>query len=185
MRLALTLGLDGIGSTGNSTNRNAFAFSIKNPRHPTIPVTVYLHSNDSADTLMFTKIGSVTYQASPGSELFTGTIDLNGVSLNTNYKVRVMVDGHLQRKLIETPAFTSANQTITASRVNMIAGDINGDNNLTIDDYTILISCSTLSSNPGACTEANRLLADLNDNGAIDTADTQLWRQELYTKEGE
>ena len=98
--------------------------------------------------------------------------------------MKVKVDGHLIRRIRGSMRFDSANQTFNAPIENMIAGDINMDNRLSVDDYTILVAC--LSTSNGACTAENRLRADLNDDGAIDILDDfNLFRRELKVKEGD
>ena len=77
-------------------------------------------------------------------------------------------------------------------RVNLIAGDVDNNNILNINDYNILLSCVSSPvvaniDNHALCnTNANYLkLSDLEDNGAVDQFDYNLFLREYAVQNGD
>lgn len=177
-KIALVLGLDGIGAAGDNTNKTDSSTSTNPPHHLTRDVSVEVYDAQNALT---TKTGTVTYNTT--SKLFTGTVDLGVV--NGNYTIKVKIDGHLKRRIPGIITFSAQAQEVTAPRVDITAGDIDNSNILNVADYTILKSCSPFASSTGACTDANGALSDLNDDGIINLVDFNLFRRELKNQYGD
>jgi hypothetical protein len=199
--LTFTIGLDGIGHTGDNVNADwtakvqaATQFtqantsgSNQNPLTATRPLTVQVFDKNNT---VATYAGTMTYDSTSG--LFTSTADLGANFVTGNYSIKVSTDGHLVR-LVPGPL-----QTITAGianpmpRANLVAGDIDIDNALNIQDYNILMSCinDPIITNPdnGALCAANAnyaKLSDLYDNGVIDNRDYNLFLREYSVQNGD
>lgn len=77
-------------------------------------------------------------------------------------------------------------------RINLVAGDVDNNNILNINDYNILLSCVsdpdiTNIDNQALCnTNANyKKLSDLDDNGTIDKFDYNLFLREYAVQNGD
>ncbi len=179
---ALTVGLDGLGTTGDNNTPNNSSGSNKNPNHPARNVKIEVF--DGNNMPIANKSGTLIYQT--GSGKFTGTIDMGNLA-SASYIVKIKSDGFL-RRVIPGIQNVTLGQTFNVPTVNLVNGDINGDNAINILDYNILISCSTFSTdNHGAC-NANpqyAILSDLEDNGAVNQFDYNLFLRELSVQNGE
>jgi hypothetical protein len=200
--LALTIGLDGIGTTGDSVNSdwtpktntaivngqtvtNQVAGSNQDPKHPTIPVIVTLiDSANSATTLN----GNVTFQTSGTNKgKYTGTVPYGTTVKAGTYKVKVTVDTHLTKLVPGTITIANTTTTINVPSVNLVAGDIDESNTLNGTDYHILLSCMsdpdfTNTVGTSLCDTAGKnykTKADLEDNGVIDKFDYNLFLREF------
>jgi len=179
---ALTIGLDGLGGTGDNVSPGDSSGSNKNPKHPSRNVRVEVF-NSRGDRVK-NNSGMLTYQTDSGK--FTGNVDMGNLA-NGNYTVKVKSDGYLKR-LIPGIQNITLGQTYRAASVNLVAGDINGDNAINILDYNILVSCSVFSTdNHGAC-NANQqyaVLSDLDDNGVVNQFDYNLFLREFSVQNGD
>ncbi len=181
-QIALNIGLDSIGSVGDSTNPDPSA-STQNPQHPTRNVAVELYNR--SETLVSTFNGTVQYNSTIGR--FTGTVGL-AQTASGNYIVKVKSLGYLKRRI---PGITSlvAGQTHNATQVNLVTGDLNGDNRMDIADYNILNDCIFApASTHGAVCGQNpdyATMSDLNDNGVKNILDYSLFVRELIVRDGD
>ncbi|PIP74920.1 MAG: hypothetical protein CO135_00645 [Candidatus Levybacteria bacterium CG_4_9_14_3_um_filter_35_16] len=181
--LALTLGLDGIGSTGDNLNPSSVD-SNKNPLHTTRNVSVKIYDKAGAEKVNGT--GSTAYNATTGK--FTGSITLASFTTG-DYIVKVKTDGFL-RRLIAGIQTIRAGTTNTMPLTTLINGDIDNDNKLTIFDYNLLINCSSfkkdkISTNTPACSASIKIHADLDDNGIVNQYDYQLFIREFSAQAGD
>ena len=188
---ALTIGLDGLGSTGDNANPGNSSGSNKNPKRPSRNIKIEVF--DGRGNPVANKFGTLAYQT--GSGKFTGNVDMGNLA-SGNYNVKVKSDGYLRKLVpgIQNVTFPSETigRTYNVPAVNLVAGDINGDNAINILDYNILISCSVFSTdNHGACNGARisnsqyAVLSDLDDNGAVNQFDYNLFIRELSVQNGE
>jgi hypothetical protein len=180
--LALTLGLDGIGTTGDNLNTDP-KDSNKNPLHTTRNVNVIVSDQSGAEKI--NSNSSVVYNSGTGK--FTGTVGLSNLATGS-YIIKVKADGFL-RKLIAGIQTITTGATNTMPLVNLVNGDIDNDNKLTIYDYNLLINCSSfnkdkISKSTPTCSSSVKLLADLDDNGTIDQYDYQLFIREFAVQSG-
>ena len=183
--LALNIGMDAIGSVGDNENPNPSS-SNQNPQHPQRNVEVWVF--DSNNNQVSDKLGSINYNA--GSGIFTGSVDLGQPFATGNYTVKVKSDGHLRRLIPGIQNITSG-QTIQLPQVNLVAGDINGDNAINITDYNILLSCI---NDPNIANIDNHALcnsnpsyiinSDLDDNGVVNEFDYNLFLREYSVQNG-
>ena len=195
--LALSVGMDGVGSTGTNQNPVPLANWKNNPPKTLVRnVTVDVWDSNN-NKVINGKPGTVTYDSTNG--YFTGTVNLGGSFVTGNYTVKVKSDGHLKRLVSGIQNITHG-AVAQMPRVNLVVGDITGDNIIDIRDYNIFISCSVFSSSgvsyspnspfdSGAlCNTAGanyQALSDLDDNGVIDQIDYNLFIGEYSIQNGD
>jgi hypothetical protein len=180
-RVKVTLGLDGIGSAGDYANTQANDKSNKNPKTRTRPLALQFY--DEQNNLMFTKIGNVTYDQQSGD--FTGNISVgNDLAEGTKFFIKAKMDQYLLKNL---PGFIfKLNDQNTFVRNTLTTGDINGDNKLSVLDYNVLSDCySDINTTPHACSDTNKKLSDLNDDGSVNQIDYNLFVRELPKGQGD
>ena len=114
--------------------------------------------------------GSITF-AQDGK--FKGTITLKEGFPTGTYSITVKVPNYIEEPIVNSLAITAGAKNIPVSG-NLSTGDIDNNNELTILDYNILISCYIYSPNTGACNQNNRIVSDLTDNGVNDHDDYNL-----------
>jgi hypothetical protein len=177
-RVNVTLKLDGIGSAGDFTNPTANDKSNKTPH--TAERSFALLFLDSSNAVKYTKIGKVNYDSATGT--FKGVMGLSDVEAGT-YSINVKMDQYLIKNI---PSVTiNKNDVKDLPTVTLTTGDINGDNKLTILDYNTLADCYSDISKPVSCTDANKLLTDLNDDGKVNQFDYNLFVRELPKSQGD
>jgi hypothetical protein len=210
--LSFVIGIDGIGHTGDNANpdwtpsantatyNNALGPAItvtstfgsnQNPNTTTRPLKVQLFNTNNKET-DFT--GTITYDNTSSDStygLFTGTVDLGANFTGGSYLVKVSTDGHLVRLIPGVQTITSGKSN-TLPRVNLVAGDVDNSNALTIQDYNILMSCihDTSINNPDngvLCATDNNFAvrSDLYDNKVIDSRDYNLFLREYSVQNGD
>ena len=181
--LSLVVGIDGVGSTGDNASPNNSSGSNKNPLHPTRNVTVGIYN--SSNQLITSANGNIVYNTTTGK--FAGTVNLGTNFTTGNYLVSILTDAHLQRVLPGIQTITSG-ITNTLPSTNVVAGDLNKDNALTILDYNILLSCSIYSQDNNALCKSNpnfSTFSDLDDNGTVDQFDYNLFVREYSVQNGD
>ena len=182
----LNLGLDGIWSAGDNANPDSSG-SNKNPLHTTRNVTLQLY--DSNNSLTLEKTGTVAYNGTSGR--FMGTINVgHATSLNGNYTIKVKSDGYLRKTIPGIQSLITSNSVtnVTLSQINLIAGDIDNDNALTILDYNLFLTCSIFSTDSQTLCNSNAnyaVLSDLDDNGTVDQFDYNLFVREYSVQNGQ
>jgi hypothetical protein len=199
--LALVIGLDGIGTTGDQVNAdwttktntaiingkpvtNAVAGSNQSPKNPTRPVILTLTSNGGTP---ITVTGNVTFVPS-GTNIgkYTGIIPYGTTVRAGTYSVKVSTNGHLTKLVPGTVTVANVNTTVNVPLVNLVTGDIATVNGLSINDYNILLSCisdsdfKNLDAHALCNQNANyRIRADLEDNAYWDKFDYNLFLREF------
>ncbi len=167
--LSFTVGLDGIGSTGDQQNSNPNPTSTsqgsnKNPRRSGRPITV--EAVNASGTVQ--KTGNISYDSNSGK--YTAVVDFGTLS-SGNYTIKIKSDVYLKKNLgIVT---LTSGQTNNLNTVNLVTGDVDGDNRLTPLDYSILIGC-LFKPATGSCATS-----DLDDNGIINQFDYNLFIREI------
>ena len=186
--LAFSVGMDAIGSAGDNVNPNPSS-SNQTPGHTTRNLAVQIY--DSNNSQVFAQVGSINYNSGQG--IFTGTVDLGANFANGNYTVKVKSDGHLKKLIPGIQNISSAlTQPIQMLRVNLVAGDVDSNNALNINDYNILLSCVTSPyianiDNHALCnTNSSYIqLSDLEDNGVVNEFDYNLFLREYAVQSGD
>lgn len=201
--LALVLGLDGIGHTGDQANAdwttktntaiingqavtNPVAGSNQSPKNPTRPITLTL--TDTTTNAVATLKGNVTFQTS-GTNIgkYAGTVPYGANFKTGTYKIKITIDGHLTKLVPGSVTVVDTNTTVNVPGVvNLVTGDIATPNALSVLDYHILLSCI---SDPNyndldghaLCNQvpSYKINSDLEDNGAIDKFDYNLFLREF------
>lgn len=178
-QITLTLLLHGIGSAGDNVSSQS-SLSNQNPLHPERGVNVQVFN--TANQLVADQVGNVTYSSASGT--FIGTVDLGSAITTGSYNVKVKTDQYLASLL---PGI----QTITAGTVNnlpptpLIAGDVDNNNVLNILDYNILMGCYSDFAPAVSCTDAQKQMADINDDGVVNQYDYNLFLRELTVHYGQ
>ena len=198
-KLALKIGLDGVGAAGDHTFPNPCdaggCGSTQNPVHKTRTIKVTVYDTTGANVIATKDSEQVVFHedADVTKRLFlTGTaIDLG--NLTGNYIIKVKTPGYLVRNVNPnggTLALT-AGQTHEKT-LTMVAGDINGDNQLDIRDFNILNDCIfhvSRGNAAGACSPTTHPeyanLSDVNDNGQKNIFDINLFVRELAVQNGD
>lgn len=187
--LSFVIGLDSIGTTG--TSRVAlFAQSNKDPQHPQRNFKVEVF--DQNNVLVYQTSNIVNYVAGADAAnygKFVGTVNLEDSFPTGFYTIKVSVEGYLAKQFPGTVIITKG-QDNNMQLVNLVTGDIDTDNTLSILDYNLLISCSifaktdaqktTCDSNPGF-----KKLANINDDGIIDQIDYSYFLQDYSIQSGD
>lgn len=174
--IALNLSLHGVGSGGDSSNPKG---GNANPLHPQRTATVEVY--DSQNQLTASKQTTVSL-ASPSGK-FIGTVEIPNIKTGL-FTVKVKLDQYL-RTLIPGIQSLTAGQVNQLSPISLVVGDINGDNMLNILDYNILMGCYSDILPAANCSEANKLLADLDDDGKVNQYDYNLFLRELQNQSGQ
>jgi hypothetical protein len=176
--LSFTLLLDGIGSGGDRSNPNGHGNQNPNKRERTAVVELFNDQNQS----VITKSILVQYDSAKGS--FTGSADFGTGIADGLYTVKVKTDQYLK-------ATVPGIQTIKVGQVNQLAltvlitGDINGDNQMNILDYNILMNCYSDLLPPVNCDALKKGSADLTDDGQVNQYDYNLFLRELNNRGGD
>jgi Mg-chelatase subunit ChlD len=177
----MTVYLDGIGNRGDNTNPTASSLSNKNPVHTTIGADIQIYTLNNQ--LIAGGTGSLTYSQTVGA--YTGNVPISAGFPSGQYIIKVKTNAHL-RKQIEQIQNITAGTVNTISSVALVAGDIDNNNVLNILDYNLLLGCysdlAAATDCPNATTNTN---ADLNDDGAVNQDDYNLFIRELSTQPGQ
>jgi hypothetical protein len=193
-KINLIIGLDGIGHVGDQANTNwqsgtntatingqtvsnPIAGSNQSPLTDPRPFTISVAGVAHDASFAFDKTGGV----------YKGTVDLGTTLASGNYVVTVSTTGHLVKKS-NPVAITAGSDQNNVPQMNLVAGDISGDNKLDLPgDYNVILSCmddpdfantvgTTLCDTAG---KNYKKLTDLEDNGVIDKFDYNLFVREF------
>ena len=202
--LALVIGLDGIGTTGDQVNANwtvktntatingktvtnQVAGSNQDPK--TLPREATLTLTDTTSNAVTIVKGNFTFATDGVNKgKYTGTIPYGTTVKAGTYKATVGVDGHLTKPVVPaTITVVNTNTTVNIQGVvDLVTGNIDGNGTLDGSDYNLLLSCMndsdfTNAVGPVACNAnaAYKVRADLEDNGVIDKFDYNLFLREL------
>jgi hypothetical protein len=170
--LTFTVGLHGIGTGGDSANPDSQG--NMSPLHPSRTVNVDIY--DVQNQLVTSEPGTITYNTSSGK--LTGSVDLGAQFVTGLYTIKVKTDQYL-RALVPGIQTITAGQTKTLPGVTLVAGDINNDNAINIEDYNILIGCYSDLLPATDCSDENNALADITDDGHVNQFDYNLFLREL------
>lgn len=118
----------------------------------------------------------------PQTFAFEGPINLGNTIGSGSYTVKLSMDNSLYRRLPGIISLTNGKEDNVTSTVSVIVGDLNRDNTLGVSDWTNMIACI---QNKPACNANIRALADLNDDGDVETIDVQLLQRGFSTRQGD
>ena len=171
------LKLHGIGSGGD--NPNPKGAGTNNPSHFNRGLTVEIY--DTSGTLATSVQGTITYNKNKGD--FSGTAQLPNNLTTGSYTIKVKSPGYLRKQI---PGFINFIQgkLNSAGSVALIAGDIDGDNQLNISDYDQIMDCYSDLLPPKNCDATKKLRVDLSDDGKVNQYDYNLFLRELSVQQG-
>lgn len=172
------LKLHGIGRGGDSPNPTSGG--TKNPIHPqrTLIVEIY----NTAGVLVTNFQGVIDFNSVSGD--FSGNIQAPDSLVSGSYLIKIKTAQYLRRQI---PGFMN----MIKGQVNMpvatilIAGDVNGDNALSLLDYDIIMGCYSDLLPAKSCDTTKKLASDLSDDGQVDQDDYNLFLRELSVQQGE
>jgi hypothetical protein len=182
--ISVDLRMPGIGSAGGNME----------PLHPERELSIYLlnsqiNTEDISARPIAVHKAPVRYDSDPLS-LTYGSFINNSIYLDENtkegkYQIVIKLDQALSRLIKKNASDVggqlfelrkSYNPPIIITGQVMISGDIHplpkGDNIMDIHDYNALVSCFGSKADTELC--ADKKMADLDDNGAIDGVDYNL-----------
>ena len=171
--------LHGIGYGGDNTN--ASGAGNLNPLRITREISVAFESEGG--NMFPAEYGDIYYAT--GSGFFTGSVTLPSDFSTGNYIVKVKSPQYLVRQVDGIIAI-SKNETTIIPEVSLISGDINDDNSVNLDDYSLLVDCySDLLPARDCDDESKKTAADLSDDGFVDADDYNLFIRELSVLAGD
>jgi beta-glucanase (GH16 family) len=171
--ISLTVKLHGLGNAGDNANPTG---GNPNPIHSAKPITLEV-VNPQGDVLNSVS-GTITYQATTG--IFRGTVRLPNAVATGSYRFRISSPGYLS-SVIPGIYTVQQGQSVTTTMSTLVSGDTNNDNVLDILDYNAIMDCWINTTN---CSIDKKALTDLDDNGAIDVTDYNLFIRELSVQRG-
>lgn len=191
-KLSFLVLLHGIGIAGDTQNPTDHKLSNKDPKNRERLLTAKVY--DSNDNLVSEGTGKIHYQtANKDKDLngtFIGSVFLKDFIEDGSYTVKVETDRYLHKKFPQTITLTK-NGDNQLPLIELVAGDVYGDNILNLVDYNILRDCGYAELNPlplsnpnsqynsNACKKHEaRVHADLDDNGTINAFDYNLFIRE-------
>lgn len=191
--LILKLLMHGIGSAGDNANPNESILSNKNPIHQERNLNVQVVNSDNQ--IVATKIVPAFFDADQG--IFFSNVVINESLPAGEYVVKAKADGYLRKLMPGFFTIKPGEKTILPS-TGMVAGDVNGDNQLNVLDYNILYDCGygvifplpmidlrSVFNSPACQAHAEKEDADVNDDGRISASDYNLFLRELSVQVGQ
>lgn len=164
-------------TTGTSTNG---CFSNQNPLHPTRDVVIeMLNASGSAVASLSS---TMTYASESG--FFKGVGKITTGVKSAAYTFRAKTPKYLGRKIAFTQ-IVKPGETYTLPPTDLIAGDIDNDNQLSVLDYSQIAQCYTYPNKPPHCDKERIDTVDTDDNGVINEFDVNLFIRELSERIGE
>lgn len=169
--------LHGIGKAGDASSPQ----STGNPSPKTQTRQGTLTFYNSANQRVLETQVPLIYNSSKG--VFSSSLVLDSKLSQGTYVVKIKTERYLQKEFSQLLTLSSS-KTYSLASISLIAGDINGDNQLNILDYNILIGCFSDLQQAVSCTPTNKILADLNDDGNVNQFDYNLFLREIQNQQG-
>lgn len=168
--LILTICLHGIGVCGD----NVATQSAGNldPLHTTRQASVDLYDNK----IQIIKNFQISINYSATDSKFTGRISADNLP-TAIAGLKISVPGYLSSSISTGPSFKT-NQTNILPIVSLVTGDIDRNNTLNLEDYKKLMLCFDKPNQPNPCITSRHQEADLNDDGAVNGIDYNLFIRE-------
>ncbi len=185
--------LHGIGAAGDNPNPSGNSLSNKNPLTPQRLMSIQIYN--SSNQLVASEAGFVNYDSNAGS--FRGGIDLGPDFPDGSYILKIQTGRYL-KKLVPGIQSITALQNNNVKQIDLVAGDINGDNLLNVLDYNAFLNCGYGVLEPLPIADPNSLFnssecqvftpigyVDLDDNGIVNNFDYNLFLRELSVQNGD
>lgn len=187
-QLVFTIGLQGIGSTGDNSNPFDSSFSNKNPRTSERTLTVDILDTNENKVSGASAERVLKFDSQTGK--FIGSISIPNISSNMPFIVKVKTDRFLFKRLpgaiVLNPGQRNPQEPNTFS-TTLTTGDVDNNGSLNILDYHILLNCfqDTTRNNPALCSNNQKKASDLNDDEVVNEKDFNLLLRSLTTKTGD
>ncbi len=181
-QLNITIGADGLGTT-----KRIPLGGNKNPEPDFTNLDVLLYNttyNISALSV------NTTFNYDPEKEKLVGSVGIPFGFKNGDYNLYITGPRYKVSQLPGSFTFSGADKTIENANFYLIAGDINkvaeSNNNIDINDYNVMLSCSIYSQDTTACDQDPNYIdySDLNYDGLVNEDDFTLWLKEVANQEG-
>lgn len=169
-KISLNLCLHGIGNCGDNVASQSAGNA--NPVHMSRQLTLSIYDKDFK--LIKELTGEINY--SPAITKFTGLIDAENLPSGI-YNIKISTPGYL-------PSFIPAAQNIKTAQSNtlpdlsLVSGDVDRNNILNLQDYTLLMKCFDKPGEKNPCTAEQQQASDLNDDGTVNGVDYNLLMRE-------
>lgn len=177
VQASLKVYLHGIGNGGDNVNPTSQGNMTPVHTQRTASVQVF----NAANQLVSDNQAQLTYDA--GNGVFKGPVSLAGIQTGA-YTIKIKTNQYL-RGLIPGIQNLSNGQTVALPEIRLVDGDVNGDNQVNILDYNILIGCYSDLSPAVSCTPENKPKSDLNDDDHVNQYDYNLFIRELSNVNGQ
>lgn len=173
IELAVSLLLDGIGSGGDLVNEQDNSLSNKDPY--TLERDIILEFWDGNIPIGQVK-GTLTYDEATGK--YTGSVFVNKSVAGKAFTIKVQGINYLVKKFPE-PITIPKDGKVTLPDLHLVTGDVNGDNELSLLDYNLMLYCYGEDDIPDACFDDFGVVGDLNDDAYVLEVDYNLFIREL------
>lgn len=193
--LSFELLLHGVGSAGDNPNPTQSDLSNKNPIHP--QRNLHLEIYDTENKLVTSVSGALSLNYNQANGSFMGKLSLPSSFREGNYNLKVKTDRYLKRRI---PGILNIKtyQDNPVPKVDLVAGDVSGDNILNIIDYNAFLDCGYGQLDPLPIVDPNSLFnktecqahkpaanVDIDDNNVINSFDYNLFLRELSVQNGD
>lgn len=170
-RIMFTIGLPGISNTTGAT------LPPKRIGRET-KIEVY----NSANQKVSEKTGTLVYDTA--SKLYKGTVSLGDGFTTGQYVVKIKMDNTLWKRIPGIVTITEKTDTNPTTQVQLVTGDLDQNNSLTVVDYTNFVKCFKGDS---TCTDSLKILADLDDDGSAkdDLDDLTILQKGFAVRDGD
>ncbi|HSA84162.1 MAG TPA: cohesin domain-containing protein [Patescibacteria group bacterium] len=213
--LSFSILLHGVGMAGDTPNPTNSSLSNKQPKHPQRNLLVEIFNAN--DELITSKTGCIVYISEDDEEpvfneevcilpplaeinahqgKFIGIIPFPELQTGS-YTIKITSDRYLRKAFPGIISIVSG-QTKAMPTIELVSGDTNNDNVLTILDYNAFLDCgygeltvlpitnSNAAYNKPPCkTHEPRINIDLDDNGYVNAFDYNLFLRELSVQGGD
>lgn len=125
--ISFTFSLPGIGPASENKNPN--------PQRTQRMINVGIINSSGAAT---SAQGTANFDSATNT--YKGTVTVSNLAPGT-YTAKIRLDNTLWKKLPDTITITSGPNTLSTTTVQLISGDIDQNNSLTIADYTSFVKC--------------------------------------------
>lgn len=171
-RILLSLSLPGI------SNRTSSSAAVPKRIARETKVEVYNSSNQKVSD----KTGNLIYDTA--SKLYKGTISLGDGFTTGQYIVKVRMDNSLWKRIPGIVTITAKTDNNPTVQIQLVTGDLDQNNSLTVLDYTNFVKCFKGES---TCSDSLKILADLDDDGSAkdDLDDLTILQKGFAVRDGD
>lgn len=176
--LNFNLLLHGIGKAGDNVSPGVSGNLNPMRKQRAIDISISNVNNQ----VVLTKQSNINFSSNIGS--FLGAVDVGNISTGL-YTITLKSSQYL-RKSISGIIQIQNGQQISIPLTELVTGDINNDNTISVLDYNLLLDCFADLGQARNCKDTNKkLMSDLNDDGSVNQFDYNLFLRELSIQAGQ